>query len=128
MSRRCLYGPVADSSAWRDLPRREAGACLTFHPTDDADLRLHNEDSWEAITAALPPGWRPDFVLLELPHDAVAPGIWSAPVPLVALADDWETAWEYYRRCLPRCDLILTDPRGRTLLEREGVAHVESLV
>src|SRR5262245_66272106 len=114
MPRRYLFGPVLPGFIEENLRGHvEAGNCLPFGPAD----------TWAPIEARLPAGWRPDFVVLDLHYTTVPPAVWTAPVPLVGLAIDWNLLWHYYRRCLPRCDLVLTDPAGVGALAREGVRH-----
>jgi hypothetical protein len=66
----------------------------------------------------LPEGWRPDLVLLEPAYGGVPPGLWRAPVLLVAQAADWNLLWHSYHRLLPLCDLVLTDPPGVEVMHR----------
>jgi tetratricopeptide (TPR) repeat protein len=72
----------------------------------------------------LPAGWKPDCVLLDLSRGAVPAGVWSAPVPVVALAGDWRLRWHYLRHVLPRCDLVVADPEGAQRFRALGLAHV----
>src|SRR5205085_1130065 len=106
-----LFGPVAAGPAAGPLAvARQAGACLSFGP--GGDLRPRPGDTWESAWDRLPPGWRPDFVALDL-DGGPAPGwLWRAPVPLVALAADWHLRWHWARRALRHCELALTDPLG----------------
>src|SRR5690242_19247401 len=98
---RYLFGPVSPEWAAHNLHReRAAGACLTFDEAPGADLTVGPGDTWEALCARLPYGWRPDFVVLHLPYRTVPAGLWSAPVPLVAFAPDWQLLWHGYRRRL----------------------------
>jgi glycosyltransferase involved in cell wall biosynthesis len=114
MPRRYLFGPVRPGFVEENLRGHvEAGNCLPFGPGD----------TWAAIEARLPVGWRPDFVVLDLHYASVPPTFWSAPVPLVGLAIDWNLLWHYYRRHLPSCDLVLTDPAGVEALARQGIRH-----
>src|SRR5205085_2096925 len=71
----------------------------------------------------LPSGWQADYVVLYLPYTSVPPCLGLAPVPLVGLAADWNLLWHHYRRCLRRCDLVLTDTPGVEALARAGLAH-----
>src|SRR6516164_1824367 len=101
MPRRYLFGPVSAAFADQNLRQdRAAGQCLTFgYP--GADLAFTPSDTWEALCARLPEGWRPDFVALWLPYTAVPACLWSAPLPLVGLAADWNLLWHGYRPLLP---------------------------
>src|SRR5262249_3531843 len=127
MPLRYLFGPVNADFAGRKLagPRR-AGACLAFDRDGTTDLKVGPGDGWDDVRARLPPGWRPDFVALRLDYAAVPACPWSAPVPLVALAGDWELLWHLYRRRLPGCELVLADGPGAERLGRAGLAHVRA--
>ena len=101
MPLRHLFGPVSAAFAAENLrAAREAGRCLAFGPAG-VDVAVAPGDSWEAVLSRLPEGWRPDFVALWLPYTVVPACVWSAPVPLVALAADWNLLWRHYRRVLP---------------------------
>jgi hypothetical protein len=121
--RRYLFGPVTPAFADQSLhePRR-AGACLAFGAEEGLDLRVGPQDTWEQVCARLPAGWQPGVVALWLPYTHVPAALWSAPVPLVGLATDYNLLWHGYRRCLPWCDLVLTDAPGVEALARDGVA------
>src|SRR5262245_11050900 len=113
MLRRYLFGPVSAEFADDHLHGpRQAGHCLAFDDAGSTDLAIGWEDSWEDVCARLPAGWRPDFVVLHLPYATIPRGLWSAPVPLVGWAGDWNLLWHGYRHHLPRCDLVLTDRPG----------------
>src|SRR5262249_39355068 len=122
---RYLIGPVAAAFAEQNLvSARRRGDCLAFNAAGDTDLTIGSADSWETVQARLPPGWRPDFVVLYLPHTTVPAGLWSAPLPLVGLATNGAQCWHAYRRSLRRCELILTDAEGAEVMIREGLDHV----
>ncbi len=125
MSLRYLFGPVAGAFADQNLREaRQAGDCLAFNATGaGVDLALGPTATWADLLARLPKGWRPNFVALWLPYATVAPALWAAPVPLVGLAPDWNLLWHHYRRCLRRCELVLTDAPGVDVLAREGIDH-----
>jgi hypothetical protein len=82
---------------------------------------IRHGDNWEGVCGRLPDGWRPDFVVVNLSYTMVPPCLWSAPVPVVGLAGDWNLLWHWYRRIARVCDLILTDAAGVDALTREGV-------
>jgi hypothetical protein len=91
MSVRYLFGPVTPEFAEHNLRRqRQAGHCLAFDPAGATDLAVTFSDTWESLCSRLPPDWRPDFIALHLPYASVPSCLWSAPVPLVALAPDWD--------------------------------------
>jgi GT2 family glycosyltransferase len=128
MSRRYLFGPVTRAFADQCLRRqRQAGDCLAFGK-DGPDLTIGPNDSWQTVLGRLPHDWRPDFVALYLPYTTVPGCLWSAPVPLVGLAADWNLQWHYFRRCLPRCDRVLTDTAGVEALGRIGIRHARPAV
>jgi GT2 family glycosyltransferase/tetratricopeptide (TPR) repeat protein len=124
MSRKYLFGPVSAEFADQHLagPRR-AGDCLAFGPGEGLDVTAGPSDSWDDVCGRLPSGWRPDFVALYLAYACVPRWAWSAPVPLVGLAADWNLLFHAYRHALPRCDLALTDVPGVEALARSGITH-----
>ena len=122
-----LVGPVTArraAKAWAGP--RAAGDCRLFNATGDLDLAVGPADGWAEILARLPEGWRPDLVVLEPAYGCVPPGLWRAPVPLVALAADWNLLGHGYRHLLPACDLVLTDPPGVEAMRRQGCTHVRA--
>jgi glycosyltransferase involved in cell wall biosynthesis/predicted Zn-dependent protease len=127
MPRRYLFGPVTPAFAEQNLARhRRDATCLAFDPSGAAGLRVEPGDTWDSLRARLPAGWQPDFVVLDLHYTTVPAGLWSAPVPLVGLAADWPLLWHHDRRCLRRCDLVLTDTAGVQALAREGIAYARA--
>jgi tetratricopeptide (TPR) repeat protein len=123
--RRYLFGPVtADYADQHLLDLRQSGECLPFNSSGDAGLAVGFDDTWADVCARLPEGWRPDFLALRLDYTTIPEGLWSAPVPILGLAGDWNLVWHYYRHCLPRCDLVLTDSVGVQVLTCAGLAHV----
>jgi glycosyltransferase involved in cell wall biosynthesis/predicted Zn-dependent protease len=126
MRRRYLFGPVTAAFADQNLRQaRASGECLAFGPAG-ADLEVGPADTWETVLPRLPPGWSPDFVALYLRQYSVPPGLWPAPIPLVALAPDWDLSWHAYRRLLTWCDLALTDATGVEVLGRQGLSHARA--
>ncbi|HEV3258522.1 MAG TPA: glycosyltransferase, partial [Gemmataceae bacterium] len=127
MARRYLFGPVTPAFADQNLnAQRQVGDCLAFDPGDTTDLAIAPGDSWEAVTERLPRGWRPDFIVLYLPYTTIPKCLWTAPVPLIGLAADWNLLWHALRRRLRSCDLVLTDPAGVDALQRAGIDHVRA--
>jgi glycosyltransferase involved in cell wall biosynthesis/tetratricopeptide (TPR) repeat protein len=123
MSPRYLFGPLVASLPDGNLrAERASGRCLTFGWSEGSDLTVQPGETWETLWSRLPQGWRPDFVVLDLHYSTLPTDLWSAPVPIVGLAADWNLLWHYYRHCLPRCDLVLTDTAGVAAVEREGIA------
>jgi GT2 family glycosyltransferase/predicted Zn-dependent protease len=127
---RHLFGPVSGEFSSLHLGEaRSRGDCLAFGfaPEASIDLAIGPTDSWAEVLGRLPSGWRPEFVALWLPYAAVPAGLWSAPVPLVGLAADWNLLWhQYARHQLPLCDLVLTDTPGVEALGRACVAHARA--
>ncbi len=122
MSYRYLFGPVNSGFASRYLERqRKAGQCLTFDASGSADIRIAPGDSWDAVIQRLPEGWQPDFVVLYPAYRTIPECLWSAPLPVVALAEDWNLLWHSMRRQLTGCDLILTDSAGVRTLSQGGI-------
>jgi GT2 family glycosyltransferase/tetratricopeptide (TPR) repeat protein len=123
MSRRYLFGPVTAAFADQNLHTpRLAGDCLAFNHAGDADLVVRPGDSWEEVCSRLPDGWRPDFVVLYLAYTTIPDSLWSAPVPLVGLAADWNLQFHRFRT-LNRCDLLLSDTPGVEVLTRPGLTQ-----
>ncbi len=120
MPTRVLFGPVPAAFATdrlRDV--RRAGLCVTFGPGDGHDLPTPG-DTWNGVVARLPRGWKPDFLALWLAGRPIPDWCWSAPVPLVGLATDWDRRWHWHVARLPHCDLVLTDPPGVRALAKAG--------
>ena len=106
MPPRFLFGPTTGEFADTYLGGlRRDGSCLAFGPTG-VDLTVGPETCWDDLAAQLPAGWRPDLVTLWLNYTAVPDCLWSAPVPIVGLATDWNLLWHEYRQILPYCDAI----------------------
>jgi GT2 family glycosyltransferase/predicted Zn-dependent protease len=127
MTVRYLFGPVSSEYADQHLsgPRQD-GRCLAFGYHGEADLTIGPGDSWEDVCRRLPSGWRPDFVAVYLPYTPVPPCVWSAPVPLVGLAADWNLLYHGYQRLLGCCELALTDTAGVEALARDGIGHART--
>jgi GT2 family glycosyltransferase/Tfp pilus assembly protein PilF len=126
MSRRYLFGPVPRVFAEQKLHEpRQAGLCRTFHAEEgEGDVLVRPEDTWEDVLARLPPEWRPELLVLWLPYTTIPHCLWSAPLPRLGLASDWNLLWHYYRRRLPACDRVVTDTLGAELLNQSGLFHV----
>jgi hypothetical protein len=122
--RRYLFGPITASFAEQNLfSEWQAGSCLAFGTEPGLDLVIGPGETWEQIASRFPADWQPDFVVLFLWYTTIPRGIWSAPVPIVGLAGDWNLLWHYYRLRLPACDLVLTDTVGAELMALEGMTH-----
>lgn len=122
-----LFGPVDLHFAAQKLRTyREKGDCLFFDTSGLCDVAMEPWDSWKKIAGHFPQGWDPDFVVLCLPHKPIPDGLWQAPVPLVAIAPDWQLHWHFYRKVLQRFDLVLTDAPGVAALQRQGITSCRS--
>jgi GT2 family glycosyltransferase/predicted Zn-dependent protease len=125
VSHRFLIGPVSSHFADQNLyALRAQGRCRAFGPSGGVDLPFGDSETWESLLARLPPSWRPDFLVLPIAYTAVPPDLWSAPVPVVALAADANWQIRAYRRLLPHCDLAFADAPSAEILRRDGHAHV----
>ncbi len=94
---RFLFGPTTGDFADTYLGEvRGAGRCLAFGP-GDVDLIVGPEARWDDVAAQFPAGWRPDLIALWLNYTGVPDCLWSAPVPIVGLATDWNLLWHEYR-------------------------------
>jgi len=115
-----LFGPVTASFAEQNLASLERGGkCVSFG-SDGTDLPLTSINSWEALVNCLPEEWQPGFIALWLPYTKIPEFLWSAPVPIIGLAADWNLLWHQYRSVLPCCDVILTDKPGVEVLHLAG--------
>src|SRR5436305_1841929 len=124
MARPYLFGPVTPDFAEQHLDRaRASGSCRTFHATEPADLTLRLQDSWEDVCRQFPADGPPGYVVLYLPYTTIPHCLWSAPVPVIGLALDWNLLWHGYRNQLGSCDLILTDTAGVEVCRRHGLTQ-----
>lgn len=119
MRHRLLIGPVAPEPT----PPHDLVLSKTFG-TIEGDILLRAADSWAAICRNLPTDWSAEGVLLSLAGGPAPIGLWSAPVPLIALAPDPRSRWHWARHALRRCDLIVTDARTAQRLQRLGIDRV----
>jgi len=127
MTAKCLFGPVDSALATRYLgPLRAAGECVTFGPRegDGIDVVVVFAAPWAAAEAALPEGWRPDFVALNAAYAPLPAWVAETPLPVVALAADANLLWDAYQHVLPLCDRVLTDAPSAERLRRAGMGHV----
>src|SRR5262245_29222733 len=124
MPRRYLFGPVTAEFAEQHLHKqRRSGECLAFDAEGKTDLAIGLTDTWDDVCQRLPAGWRPDFIALFLRYTTIPLNLWTASVPLVGLASDWNLLWHAYRNQLASCDLILTDTAGVDAFKRQGLKH-----
>ena len=125
MATRYLFGPVSSAFADENLRRqRETAECIAFDHAAGAGLVIGPHDSWEELRQRLP-GWEPDFLALYLAYTTIPSWLWSAPVPIIGLAMDWNLLWSGYHHVLKKCDLIFTDSLGVAKLRSEGLSHVQ---
>jgi glycosyltransferase involved in cell wall biosynthesis len=85
---------------------------LAFGPTGETDVKIGLGERWEDAARRFPRGWSPDFIALTPAYAVVPPAIWTAPVPIVVFAVDWNLLWHQYRALVPHCELVLTDGAG----------------
>src|ERR1700722_1141310 len=123
---RYLFGPVTVAFADQNLHQaRASGECLTFGP-QGPDLVCQPDETWDKLQARLPKGWCPEFIVLWLPYTHIPEFLWSAPIPIVGLAADWNLLWHEYRQVLPRGDTVFTDAPGVEVMKRAGLHHVRA--
>src|SRR6266540_3388814 len=98
MTTRYLFGPVTSTFAQQHLQAaRSSGQCLAFNASGDLDQGIRQCERWEDLVLRLPQGQQPDFIALYLPYTSIPQCLWSAPVPIIGLAPDWNLLWHYYR-------------------------------
>jgi GT2 family glycosyltransferase/predicted Zn-dependent protease len=97
---------------------------LAFGPGEGLDLVVQPGDTWEVLQGRLPLDFAPDFVVVSPAYSEVPQAVWEAPIPVVALAPDWNLLWHRYRAVAPRCELLLTDRAGVEAFRAAGVRHV----
>src|SRR5262245_48707776 len=121
MALKYIFGPVSKAFAEENLAQpRQAGDCLAFNAEGDTDLKISPGDSWPAVSARLPSGWRPDFVGVWLGAPSVPACLWSAPVVRIAVANDCQRQWHAYRHLFGRCACILADAAATRRLQEAG--------
>src|SRR5260221_10449331 len=122
-----LFGPVTPDFARESLAGlREAGECIAFNADGGLDLTIRANDTWETVCARMPGGAAPEFIVLYMPYTFIPPCLWSAPIPLVALAADWNLLFHGYGRQLAQADLVLTDKAGVDVFTRAGLRHART--
>src|SRR5688500_9949067 len=100
MSVRFLFGPERNLGQRFPLAARD-GQAIAFTAE-----QLWRAPTWEAFAQSLDLDGVPDFLAFDLPYRVLPSWLWSAPVPLVALAGDAPLQWHSYRR-LDAFDLLL---------------------
>jgi GT2 family glycosyltransferase/predicted Zn-dependent protease len=127
MPRRYFFGPVTPEFRDQNLHRaRQASNCVAFDGVGANGLAITSADTWESVRARQPASWQPDFIVLYLAYTCIPPCLWSAPVPLIGWAPDWNLLWHGYRRSLRGCDLVLTDTAGVEAMGREGIEQTRA--
>ena len=109
---------------WVKLRRAAMPDLRGWRCRSDCRSRARRDD----VGAAFPAGWQPDLVALWLNYTGVPDCLWSAPVPIVGLATDWNLLWHEYRQVLPFCDAVLTDEPGVDVLARAGIGRARPAV
>lgn len=125
---RYLFGPITEVTPLPGLDAaRQRGDCRTFsHKAGVADFHLASDVSWDAIRRQFPGDWRPEVLLAWLPYTRIPAWVWTAPIPVIGLAADWNLLWHGYRQIAPLCDAVLTDGPGVQHFRRAGFAHVHA--
>lgn len=125
---RYLFGPITEMTPLPGLDAaRRRGDCRTFsHEAGVADFHLPSDATWDAVRRLFPGDWRPEVLLAWLPYTRIPAWVWSAPVPVIGLAADWNLLWHGYRQVAPLCDAVLTDGPGVVQFRRAGFAHVHT--
>src|SRR5437870_3601521 len=112
MARRYLFGPVTPRFVEQNLYRAcQSGECIAFHPGENVEQTVGSVD----------------FVVLDLHYTSIPAYLWQAPVPLIALAEDWNLLWHGYRHLLKHVDLVLTDTGGVEKMAREEIGHARAV-
>lgn len=123
-----LFGPVSQEWMNENLPGAHAGGrARCFDLRGATDLLVQPDDSWQTFRERFPEDWQPEALFLLLQYRHLPDWIWSAPLPIIALAGDWNLQWHSYRRVLHHCDLVYTDLPGVEVMEREGIENVRPL-
>ncbi|MCI0702677.1 MAG: glycosyltransferase [Planctomycetia bacterium] len=118
---RYLFGPASIAFANEYLAEdRHSGKCVCL----GADIPCDSADTWDAIASRLPAGWKPERIVVRLSQVNLPIGLWSATVPIIGLAEDWDLLGHYYRHTFPMCDVVLADPPAATAIESMGFGRV----
>lgn len=121
MSRSYLFGPVTPEFSDNNLrDARRNGSCQTFSMAPGTDFQITEEDNWDSLSQLLPNGGDIEAICLWLGYARIPVWLWSAPVPIIGLAPDWNLLWHYYQLALPQCDLVITDSVGVEKLRQAG--------
>jgi len=122
-----LYGPF-DRTLPSGDPREDCarGECLRFG--ENGDLRPAMNASWPEVERLFPADWRPEFIALWPAYRQVPDWVWKAPIPIVALAADWQVLWHQFRDQLRQADMILTDLPGVEALNSAGFDQARTMM
>ncbi|MBX9680049.1 MAG: glycosyltransferase [Gemmataceae bacterium] len=122
MPLRYLLGPVSRTFGDMHLRgSRDAKQCLTFDDAPGSDLLIRPTNSWDDVVRLLPEGWFPDLLVLHPAYATIPHALWQAPVPKIAVANDWNLSWHAYREQLRNCMAVLSDTQGASRLSQEGI-------
>jgi tetratricopeptide (TPR) repeat protein len=129
MPLRYLFGPITPAFADQHLHDAIAsGECLPFNQVGDVGFQIGFGDHWEDMAARLPVGWRPDAIVLWMAYRTIPRCAWTAPVPIIGLADDSNFLFHYYRLRLPSCEVVAADVNGVDVLRRAGIEQARPIV
>jgi hypothetical protein len=127
MARAFICGPISTHTAESFSGFIRSGQGVPFTLGGDKGLRLQPSDTWQTFTSRFPDGFTADFVLVDMAGPSLPFWFWSIPIPIIALASDWDLHWHRYRLLLPRCDLVISDRKGAAALTAAGIKHARSL-
>jgi tetratricopeptide (TPR) repeat protein len=129
MPLRYLFGPVTSAFADQHLHDAvAAGDCLPFNHVGDVGLQIRPADCWEEVIARFPAGWRPDVIALVMHYKTAPTCLWTAPIPIIGLAGDWNLLFHYYRLRLPSCEVVAVDANGVDVCRRAGIEQARPFV
>ncbi len=81
--------------------------------------------SWDELERALPPGFRPDVLMIWWPEQEPLPaGLEHCPIPIVGVVSDYNLSLPYLVGLWPFFDTLLCDRRGQDLFRRLSFASV----
>lgn len=117
-----LWGPTANTKTLAPPPAE--ALLLSFGEADSATL-AGPTDSWETIQSRLSDDARPQAALVVLGPAAVPIGLWSSPLPRIAiLPDNGPTQWHHRRRLLARCERVVCTAEAAPRLRQLGIENL----
>lgn len=119
---RVLIGPLTGEEHTRLLPLPRGGHDVQCF--GEGALPYTPGESWAALLARLPAGWRPEVVVWWSPEYRPWPLADECPYPLVAVVGDWNLNFTVVSVVLGRCDYIVTDCAGVARLQALGYDNV----